>query len=76
MNEILDKHVINDGLYIYKLKISTRWFARFKIAEKWMARTTKKRDRDEAIQEAYRIKAECDILSKHGIAIQTSRSRT
>lgn len=36
-----------------------------------MARTTKKRDRDEAIQEAYRIKAECVVLNKHGIAIQT-----
>ena len=71
MDKTPEKHVINDDLYLYKQKNSSRWFARFKIDEKWISRTTKKRECSAAIPEAIRIKAECEILSKHGIAVQT-----
>jgi integrase len=71
MLETPDKHIINDGLYLYKLKHSSRWFARFKIAGKWMARTTKERELGDAIQQAYSIKAEFETLFKYGHAIQT-----
>jgi integrase len=47
------------------------WLARFKIAGKWISRTTKQRDKTKAIAAASLVKAECDTLHKHGIAIQT-----
>lgn len=48
MNELTDKHDVDDGLYIYLQRNSKVWLARFKIAGKWISRTTKQRDRAKA----------------------------
>ena len=75
MNELTDKHDVDDGLYIYLQRNSKVWLARFKIAGKWISRTTKQRDRAKAITSAIRVKAECEIKQAHGIAIQTKAFR-
>ncbi len=71
MNELTDKHDVDDGLYIYLQRNSKVWLARFKIGGKWISRTTKQRDKTKAITGAIKVKAECDIKLAHGIAIQT-----
>ena len=73
MSKIIEKHIINDTLNIFKQDNSSRWYARFKlrIAGDWITRPTKLQDKDEAIFEAMRIKTECDTLEKHGVAIRT-----
>lgn len=71
MNELLEKHKIDDSFYIYLQRNSTVWLARFKIADKWMSRTTKQRDKSAAIMAAVRVRTECEIKHENGIAIQT-----
>jgi len=71
MNELVDKHEIEDAFYIYLQRNSKVWLARFKIDGKWLSRTTKQRDKAKAITGAIRVKAECDIKHAHGITIQT-----
>lgn len=71
MNELTDKHSIDEGLYIYLQRNSKVWLARFKIDGKWISRTTKQRDKSKAITGAIKVKAECDIKHAHGISIQT-----
>lgn len=75
MNELTDKHDIEDGLYIYLQRNSKVWLARFKLSGKWISRTTKQRDKAKAITGAIKVKAECDIKLAHGIAIQTKAFR-
>jgi integrase len=71
MNELVEKHEIDDAFYIYLQRNSKVWLARFKIDGKWLSRTTKQRDKAKAITGAIRVKAECEIKQAHGIAIQT-----
>lgn len=75
MNELLEKVEIDEGLYIYLQRNSKVWLARFKIAGKWISRTTKQRDKAKAITGAIKVKAECDIKFAHGITIQTKAFR-
>jgi integrase len=71
MSELIDKHSVDEGLYIYIQSNSEVWIARFKIGGKWIARTTKQRERDKATLAAIKVRAECEIKHEHGIAIQT-----
>lgn len=71
MNELIEKHDIDEGFYIYLQRNSKVWLARFKIAGKWISRTTKQRDKIKAIGSAIKVKAECEIKHEHGITIQT-----
>lgn len=49
MNDLMERFVVEDGLYIYLQRNSKVWLARFKIDGKWMSRTTKQRDKSKAI---------------------------
>ena len=75
MSELVDKHTVDEGLYIYLQSNSEVWIARFKIAGKWILRTTKQRDRTKAALAAIKVQAECEIKNEHGIAIQTKAFR-
>jgi integrase len=75
MNNLVDKHDIEDGFYVYLQANSKVWLARFKIAGKWISRTTKQRDRAKAVTAAIKVRAECEIKHEHGIAIQTKAFR-
>lgn len=71
MNDLLEKVAVDDGLYIYLQRNSKVWLARFKVGGKWMSRTTKQRDKAQAVKAAIRVKAECEIKHENGITIQT-----
>lgn len=75
MSELIDKHTVDEGLYVYLQSNSEIWIARFKIGGKWISRTTKQRDRDRAALAAIKVRAECEIKHEHGIAIQTRAFR-
>ena len=49
MNDLMERFVVEDGLYNYLQRNSKVWLARFKIDGKWMSRTTKQRDKSKAI---------------------------
>lgn len=71
MNELVEKHDIEPGFYIYLQRNSLVWLARFKVEGKWISRTTKERDKTKAVMSAIRVKTECEIKAAHGISIQT-----
>ena len=48
MNELVEKHDIEPGFYIYLQRNSLVWLARFKVEGKWISRTTKERDKTKA----------------------------
>lgn len=75
MNELLEKVDVEDSFYIYLQRNSKVWLARFKINGKWISRTTKQRVKSKAITAAIKVKAECDFMLAHGIAIQTKAFR-
>lgn len=75
MSELIDKRTVDDGLYIYLQANSEVWIARFKIAGKWISRTTKQREPAKADTAAIKVRAECEIKHEHGIAIQTRAFR-
>lgn len=71
MNEIVEKFDVEDGLYIFLQRNSKVWLARFKLDRKWITRTTRKRFRSDAFNAALKIRAEYELMQKHGLAIQT-----
>ena len=73
MNELVERLVVEDGLYIYLQLNSKGWLARLKIDGKWLSRTTKQRDKSKAVNGAIKVKAACDFRLAHGIAIKTPR---
>jgi integrase len=75
VSELIDKHPVDEGLYIYLQSNSEVWIARFRVGTKWIARTTKQRERDKALTAAIKVRAECEIKHEHGIAIQTRAFR-
>jgi hypothetical protein len=75
VSELIEKHNVDDGLYIYLQSNSEVWIARFKIGGKWISRTTKQREKPKAATAAIKVRAECDIKHEHGIAIQTRAFR-
>lgn len=75
MNELIEKVEIDEGFYIYLQRNSKVWLARFKIAGRWMSRTTKQRDKAKAINAAIKVRSECETLHAHGIAIRSKSFR-
>ena len=75
MNKLIEKHVIEEGFYIYLQHNSRCWYARFKIGTQWISRATKERDKKKAIVAAIRVKVGCDALHQAGHAIRTKAFR-
>lgn len=73
----IEKHTINDKLYIYKQDNSTRWYARFilKNHKKWLCKSTKKKDKDEAIAAAHLIFQDHEIRHENNLLVQSKRFR-
>jgi len=75
MNELIEKHSVDGGMYVYLQRNSKIWLARFKIDGKWISRTTKQRNRSDAEKASLKILAEYEFKAKHGIAIQNKSFR-
>jgi integrase len=71
MSKLIEKHDISDGLYIYLQDNSNVWIARFKVGGRWLARTTREREKKKALTAAIKIQTECEILARNGIALQS-----
>lgn len=75
MSKQLDRHDISEELYIYKQDNSERWYARIKVAGKWHAKATKKKEMAEALTEAIRIQTRLEILAEQNILVSSKRFR-
>ena len=60
MTKLLERFDIEDDLYIYLQNNSKRWYARVKIAGKWISKATKEKDKEKAIGKAYHLKMQAD----------------
>lgn len=75
MTKQTDRHNINDTLYIFKQDNSERWYARFVLFNKWYCKSTKKKDKDEAIAMAHRIFLDHEIRIETNTLVQSKRFR-
>ena len=77
MAKQIARYDINDTLYIFKQDNSERWYARFILTnhKKWLCKSTKKKDRDEAIAMAHRIFLEHEIRHENNTLVQSKRFR-
>ncbi len=49
---VTERHQINDEIQVYKQTNSQHWIARFKLEKTWLAKSTKKKELDQAIIKA------------------------
>ncbi|WP_299083228.1 site-specific integrase [uncultured Paraglaciecola sp.] len=61
MSKQIDRHNIDDTLYVYLQNNSKYWYCRFVIFGKWYAKATKETDVQKAIAKAHRIKLEYEV---------------
>ena len=75
MAKLIARHDINDELYIFKQDNSERWYARFILTnhKKWLCKSTKKKDKDEAIAMAHRIFLDHQIRQENNTLVQSKR---
>lgn len=75
MAKQIARHDINDTLYIFKQDNSERWYARFILTnhKKWLCKSTKKKDKAEAIAMAHRIFLDHEIRHENNALIQSKR---
>jgi len=75
MAKQIARHDINDSLYIFKQDNSERWYARFVLTnhKKWLCKSTKKKDKDEAIAMAHRIFLDPQIRQENNTLVQSKR---
>ena len=71
----LERHNISDTLYIFKQDNSERWYARFVLYNRWYCKSTKKKDKDEAIAMAHRIYLDHEIRIETNTLVQSKRFR-
>ncbi|MBO2626657.1 site-specific integrase [Shewanella algae] len=75
MAKQLERHPISDDLYIFLQDNSHFWYARFKVAGKWLCKATKQKEKDKAIHAAYRLLMEYQIRSETGTLVTSKRFR-
>ncbi|MDH1316213.1 site-specific integrase [Shewanella xiamenensis] len=75
MSKQLERHDISDELYVYKQDNSERWYARIKVAGKWIAKATKQKEKEKAIAMAHRLQVEFEFMDEHNIIVSSKRFR-
>ncbi|WP_172591535.1 tyrosine-type recombinase/integrase [Shewanella xiamenensis] len=75
MSKQLERYDISDELYVYKQDNSERWYARIKVASKWIAKATKQKEKEKAIAMAHRLQMEQGILLERGLFVNSKRFR-
>ncbi len=73
MSKQVARYDITEQLYIYKQDNSTRWYARFVLYGKWYSRTTKQKDKQEAITIANHMFIENKIKLENNVPIHVKR---
>lgn len=75
MSKQLERHDISDELYVYKQDNSERWYARIKVASKWIAKTTKQKEKEKAIAMAHRLQMELEFMAERNLLVNSKRFR-
>ena len=57
----IDRHNIDDSLYVFLQDNSKKWYARFQLFGKWYCKSTKQTDKNEAIAAARLLRMEWKI---------------
>jgi integrase len=71
----IDRHNIDDALYIYLQDNSTRWYARFQLFGKWYCKSTKETQKELAIARAQLLRMEWKIKAETGTLTNSKRFR-
>lgn len=71
----LERHTVDDTLYIYLQNNSTKWYARFRVHNKWFCKSTKQTDKDEAIAAARLLRMEWQVKADTGTLTSSKRFR-
>ncbi len=75
MTKLLERHDIDDSLYVFLQDNSKRWYARFVLYGKWYCKSTKQTSKDKAIAMAHRIFLDHEIRIESGTLVQSKRFR-
>lgn len=75
MTTQLERHTIDDSLYIFLQDNSTRWYARFQLFGKWHCKSTKEKEKDLAIAKAQLLRMEWKIKAETGTLAMSRRFR-
>ncbi|MEL4373249.1 site-specific integrase [Shewanella xiamenensis] len=75
MSKQLERHDISDELYVYKQDNSERWYARIKVAGKWIAKATKQKEKEKAIAMAHRLQMELEFMAERNLLVNSKRFR-
>lgn len=71
----LERHAIDDSLYIFLQDNSLRWYARFQLFGKWHCKSTKEKQKDLAIAKAQLLRMEWKIKAEVGTLTKSKRFR-
>jgi len=71
----IDRHNIDDSLYVFLQDNSKKWYARFQLFGKWYCKSTKQTDKDEAIAAARLLRMEWKIKAETGSLTKSKRFR-
>jgi integrase len=75
MTKQLKRHEIDATLYVFLMKQSKYWYARFQLFGKWYGKSTKKTNLEEAKSEAKLIRTEYKIRIETGAMTTSKRFR-
>lgn len=75
MTQQLDRHNIDDSLYVFLQNNSKYWYARFQLFGKWYCKSTKETDLEEAKAEARLIRREHKVRIETGTLSTSKRFR-
>jgi len=75
MSKQLERHDISDELYVYLQDNSERWYARIKVAGKWIAKATKQKEKEKAIAMAHRLQMEFEFMAERNLLVNSKRFR-
>ena len=69
----IQRHDIQDGLYVYLQDNSERWYCRFVLYRKWYSKATKEKTLDKAIARAHIIYMEYQVKAENNLLVDSRR---
>lgn len=73
MTTQIERHDIQDGLYVYLQNNSKRWYCRFVLYRKWYSKATKEKDLHKAIARAHMIYIEYQVKADNNLLVDSKR---
>ena len=73
MTTQIERHDIQDGLYVYLQSNSKRWYCRFVLYGKWYSKATKEKELEKAKAKAHIILMEYQIKADNNLLVDSRR---